>query len=88
MAKSGKICWENSKFTVINPNKTFSKFVPRIDEFIRQTCAKRNIAIEEDLVLEEVKPVILFIFRARTLLCLGTWDLVSSWSAASVTFTA
>ena len=60
MAKSGKISWDTSKFTIINPNKTFNQFVPRVDEFIRQTCAERNIGIEEDLVLEEVKPVLIY----------------------------
>ena len=65
--KSGKICWETSRFTVVNPNKTFNPYIPRVDEFIRKTCAERNINIEEDLILHEVKPVTDSLFRARTL---------------------
>ena len=57
MAKSGKISWDTSKFTVVNPNGTFSRYAPKVDEYIREKCAVNNIGIEENLVLQEVRPV-------------------------------
>ena len=69
-AKTGKISWETSKFTVVNPNKTFSKYVPSVDTYIRGACKDRNIAIEENLVLVEVQPVNIKKYRMITLPCL------------------
>lgn len=54
-AKTGKFSWDNSKLTIINPNKTFSKHFPKLDEFIKNACYERNIAIENDLTLVEVR---------------------------------
>ena len=56
-AKTGKISWDTSKLTVINPNKTFSKFFPKADEYLRSVCAEHNINVETDLRLLEIRKV-------------------------------
>lgn len=56
-AKTGKISWDTSNFTIINPNKTFSRYQPRVDEFIKNACYENNINIETDLTLVEVRKV-------------------------------
>ena len=43
--KTGKLSWESSKLTVINPNNSFSKYFPKADDFIKTTCHERNINI-------------------------------------------
>ena len=64
-AKTGKISWDTSNFTVINPSGSFSS-LKRVDDFIHQACEKNNIAIEKDLTLVEVKKVPLPPRRTRT----------------------
>jgi len=44
-AKTGKLSWDSSKLTVINPNKSFSKYFSKADDFIKTTCLDRNINI-------------------------------------------
>lgn len=66
-AKTGKLSWETSKLTVINPNKTFSKYFPKADDFLKNACADNNINIENDLELIEVRKVKIKVFRTITL---------------------
>lgn len=48
---TGKLSWDTSKFTIVNPNRTFSKYFPKVDEYIRNACFDHHINIENDLVL-------------------------------------
>lgn len=66
-AKTGKICWETSKLTIINPNKTFCSHFKKVDDYLKNACLENNINIENDLTLVEVRKVPLVAFRARTL---------------------
>jgi len=43
--KTGKISWETSKFTVINPNKTFCKHFKKVDDYLKNACYENNISI-------------------------------------------
>ena len=56
-ARTGKISWETSSLTVINPNKTFCKHFKKVDDYLKNTCYDNNINIENDLTLVEDRSV-------------------------------
>lgn len=85
-AKVGKISWETSRFTVINPNKTFSRHFPKLDEYLRNACQQHNINIETDLKLVEVRKVLPLPRRATTPPSSSTLP-DSSWRGPTTTST-
>lgn len=56
-AGAGKLSWETSSFTVINPNKTFCSHFKKVDDYLKNACYENNINIETDLTLVEVRKV-------------------------------
>lgn len=50
----GKICWANSRFTVINANNSFCPHFSEADNFIKAELEKKGINIEYGLKLVEV----------------------------------
>lgn len=84
---TGKLSWDTSRFTVINPNRTFSKHFPKADEYIRNACYDRNISIENDLVLVEVRKVRRGALRATTSRSSSATELASWWSDPTDTST-
>ena len=60
--------------TVINPNKTFCRHFKKVDDYLKNACYENNINIENDLVLEEVRKVFMFLFRMMELLSLDIKD--------------
>ena len=64
----GMLSWDNSRFTIINANNTFSANYDGADAFIKSEIERRNINVEYGLKLVEVKKVSSIIFRIPTLL--------------------
>lgn len=64
-AQTGKISWETSNLTVINPNKTFCRHFKKADEFLKNACYENNINIENDLELVEVRNDNVAVFRQQ-----------------------
>ena len=58
-AKAGKLHWDNSPVTIVNPNKSFCKHFKKVDDYLKNACYERGINIESDLVLEEIRKVLL-----------------------------
>lgn len=55
--KTGMLSWENSRFTIINSNNTFSSQYDGADTFIKSEIERRGINVEYGLKLVEVKKV-------------------------------
>lgn len=75
--KTGKLSWNTSSLTVINPNKTFCRHFKKVDDYLKNACYENNIKIETDLTLVEVRKVPEILFRAITLQSSDTKVLVS-----------
>jgi len=60
--------------TIINPNKTFCKHFKKVDDYLKNACYENNINIESDLVLEEVRKVLIYLFRMTVLPFSGIKD--------------
>lgn len=56
-AKTGKICWDTSNLTIINPNRTFCSHFKRVDDYLKNQCYEQGISIENDCTLIEVRKV-------------------------------
>jgi hypothetical protein len=56
-ARTGKLSWDRSSFTIINPNRTFCKHFKKVDDYLKNACYEHNINIENNLTLLEVRKV-------------------------------
>lgn len=54
----GRICWANSRLTVINANNSFVEHFNAGDSFIKSEIERRGINVEYGLKLVEVNKVI------------------------------
>ena len=62
-ARTGKLSWDTSSLTVINPNKTFCRHFKKVDDYLKNACYENNINIETELTLVEVRKVFLWLLR-------------------------
>ena len=67
---TGRLCWENSRFTVINANNSFVPNFEEGDAFIKSEIDRRGINVEYGLKLVEINKVIGKIFRIKMSLSL------------------